>query len=146
MRVLLVEDNPVNQRVGQVMLEKLGHRVDVAADGLEAVNAVCLFPYDAVFMDVQMPEMDGLDATRAIRSSHPALRQPYIIALTASALVEDHHACIAAGMDDYTAKPAHLRDYEDAIGRAQAHMDAKSRSLSVAGHTDDSLPSRPHST
>jgi CheY-like chemotaxis protein len=121
MRVLLVEDNPVNQRVGRLMLEKLGHRVDVAGNGLEAVYAVLLVPYDAVFMDVQMPEMDGLDATRAIRDGRPAFRQPYIVALTANVMVEDWEACKAAGMDDYVAKPARQADYEAALTRAQAH-------------------------
>jgi CheY-like chemotaxis protein len=122
MRLLLAEDNPVNQRVGRLLLEKLGHLVDVAGNGLEAVDAVALVPYDAVFMDIQMPEMDGLDATTIIRSTLPVHRQPYIVALTASALIEDHQACVDAGMDDFLTKPARLEDYRSALARAQAHI------------------------
>jgi CheY-like chemotaxis protein len=120
MRVLLVDDNTVNQRVGRAMLEKLGHRVDVAANGIEAVDAVGLMPYDAVFMDVQMPVMDGLDATRRIRSELPANRQPTIIAVTANVTPEDQANCRQAGMDHYLPKPFRLEQLAAVLADLQA--------------------------
>ncbi|MDQ3343988.1 MAG: response regulator, partial [Actinomycetota bacterium] len=110
LRVLLAEDNVVNQKVGQLMLDKLGHHVDTVGNGWEALQAVLHLPYDVVLMDVQMPEMDGLEATRRIRSDLPMRRQPRIVAMTASALVEDRAACREAGMDDYLAKPVRAAD------------------------------------
>ncbi len=115
--ILLVEDNAVNQKVASRMLAKLGYRSDVAADGLEAVEAVSRQRYDVVFMDIQMPEMDGLAATRWIRSSIPANVQPRIIAMTANAIKGDREACLAAGMDDYVTKPVRLKDLIDALTR-----------------------------
>lgn len=105
LRVLLAEDNVINQKVGQLMLRKLGHRVDTVSNGREAVTAAHRQPYDVILMDLQMPEVDGLQATRAIRSELSRGRQPWIVAMTASVLVEDRDACQAAGMDDYLAKP-----------------------------------------
>jgi PAS domain S-box-containing protein len=118
LRVLLAEDNGVNQRVGRLLLERLGHNVDVVGNGLEAVDAVRLLPYDLVFMDLQMPTMDGLEATRQIRADISAIRQPQIIALTASALDDERQACDAAGMNDHVAKPVRLQDLAAAISRA----------------------------
>ena len=105
LRVLVAEDNAVNQRVVLLVLERLGHRADVVASGSEAVQAVQAAPYDLVLMDVQMPDMDGLEATQRIRAGLPPHRQPHIVALTANALSEDRERCMAAGMDDYLAKP-----------------------------------------
>jgi PAS domain S-box-containing protein len=118
LRVLLAEDNAVNQRLGQLMLEKLGHRVDTVGNGLEAIEAVQRVPYDVVLMDVEMPEMDGLEATRAIRRQMAPNRQPQIVAMTAGALVEDRHACAEAGMDDYMAKPIRLQELDATLTRA----------------------------
>jgi PAS domain S-box-containing protein len=105
LRVLLVEDNAVNQKIGRLQLERAGCRPDVAGNGVEALAALRLVPYDVIFMDVQMPQMDGLEATRQIRTNFPEVRQPTIIAVTAYAMTEDRCRCLAAGMDDYMSKP-----------------------------------------
>ncbi|GAB1724881.1 MAG: response regulator [Nitrospira sp. CR1.1] len=106
-RILVAEDNIFNQKVIVRMLEKLGYRADVAANGLEAVEAVARIPYAAVLMDWQMPELDGLQATEKIRMNERchASRQTPIIALTANAMREDAQRCLAAGMNDYLSKP-----------------------------------------
>ncbi|WP_345005419.1 hybrid sensor histidine kinase/response regulator [Dactylosporangium siamense] len=105
LRVLIAEDNQVNQTVATMMLAKLGYRADVAANGVEVLDAVRRIRYDVILMDLQMPILDGLDATRRIRAELPAEQQPHVIALTASALMDDRAACEAAGMDDYLTKP-----------------------------------------
>lgn len=105
LHILLAEDNPVNQRVAVGFLERLGYTADTAANGLEAVEAVRRQPYDLVLMDVRMPELDGLQATRQIRTSLPLDRQPRIVAMTAFAFQEDLEDCLAAGMDDFLSKP-----------------------------------------
>ena len=106
-RILLVEDNSINQLVAKGMLKKLGYRVDVAANGFEALHALETLPYDIVFMDVEMPEMDGLEAAKRIRMADAkALNgRIAIIAMTARAMQGDRDACIAAGMNDYVSKP-----------------------------------------
>ena len=118
LRVLLAEDNPTNQLVGQLMLTKLGHRVDVVGNGREAVEAVARVSYDVVLMDVQMPEMDGLAATAAIRAQAPPSHQPRIVALTASVALEDRLACDRAGMDGYLAKPVRAGELSAALADA----------------------------
>ncbi len=105
LRVLVVEDNPVNQRVARALLERVNIRPDVAAHGGEALDALARQPYDVVIMDIQMPVMNGLDATREIRRRLPTDRQPVVIAMTASAMARDRETCLGAGMDDYIAKP-----------------------------------------
>ena len=122
-RVLLAEDNVVNQKVAVRLLGRLGHTADVAANGAEAVAAIerrASFgeAYDLVFMDVQMPEMDGLTATRTIRASETVTDQPYIIALTANAMEGDREACLEAGADDYLPKPVQLESMRSALERA----------------------------
>ncbi len=107
-RVLVVEDNVINQRVASLMLERLGCRVDVAADGLEAVAMVAQIPYDLVFMDCQMPEMDGFQAARVIRQRERDGERVAIAAMTAHALPDDRQRCLDAGMDEYLSKPVQL--------------------------------------
>ena len=123
--ILLAEDNPVNQRVAQRMLEKLGHRVVVAGNGREAVDALERARFDAVLMDMQMPEMDGLQATGAIRTRElvQGLARVPVIALTANAMKGDREKCLMAGMDAYLSKPiksAELKDALDAYARPPA--------------------------
>ena len=116
-RVLIVEDNAVNQMVAARLLEKLGCRVDVAANGREAVEMVGLLPYDAIFMDCQMPEMDGFEATQEIRRREGSgVRRP-IIAMTANAMQGDRERCLDAGMDDYVSKPIRKADLTQALTR-----------------------------
>jgi signal transduction histidine kinase/CheY-like chemotaxis protein/HPt (histidine-containing phosphotransfer) domain-containing protein len=116
-RLLIAEDNIVNQKVAMGILKKLGCRVDCVANGLEAVEAVRTLPYDAVFMDCQMPEMDGYEATAAIRAlDHPAAKIP-VIAMTANAMKGDREKCFESGMDDYVPKPVQVQDVQEALTR-----------------------------
>jgi PAS domain S-box-containing protein len=114
--ILLAEDNLINQKVAIRMLERLGYKAEIAANGQEAMEALKNHPYDVVLMDVQMPEMDGLEATRRIRST-PG-RQPYIIAMTAHAMKGDREICLGAGMNDYVSKPVRMEELKAAIERS----------------------------
>jgi PAS domain S-box-containing protein len=122
LRILVAEDNIVNQQVALLLLKKLGYRADVAADGLEALQALEREPYDVVLMDVQMPRMDGLEATRRIRQRWPEGRRPHVIAATANAMQEEREACLAAGMDDYLSKPIRLEEVAAALSRCRPHL------------------------
>jgi PAS domain S-box-containing protein len=120
LRILIAEDHPTNQRLAQLLLERLGYRADAAANGQEALRALRRQPYDVVLMDVQMPEMDGLEATRAICREWPPGQRPRIVALTATAAREDREACLEAGMDDYLSKPIRPAELIAALQRAIA--------------------------
>jgi CheY-like chemotaxis protein len=113
LRLLLAEDNPINQRVEELIFGKLGQTLDIVGNGLEAVQAVETGAYDAVLMDIQMPQMDGLEATRRIRAL--PMPQPYIVALTAGVQPADREACVSAGMDDYLAKPVRVHEVRDLL-------------------------------
>lgn len=117
LRILLAEDNQVNQKLALRFLEQMGYRADVASNGLEAVESVERQKYDVILMDIQMPEMDGLDATRAIRRLKN-VHQPRIVAMTANAMQGDREMCIAAGMDDYISKPIRVPELVEALGKA----------------------------
>ncbi|HWW03556.1 MAG TPA: response regulator [Candidatus Acidoferrum sp.] len=116
-RTLVVDDGTTNQKVGRLMLENLGCHVDVAANGKEAVEMLDLLPYDAVFMDCEMPEMDGYEATAEIRRRQAGQPRVPIIAMTAKAINGDRERCLAAGMDDYISKPVRVEDLEAALER-----------------------------
>jgi PAS domain S-box-containing protein len=122
LRVLLAEDNVVNQKVTLHQLGRMGYRAEVVADGLEAVDAVKRQCYDVVLMDMQMPEMDGLEATRCIRRTIPAEHQPRIVALTANARNEDRQDCLDAGMDDFVSKPVNVVELRAVLERSYASV------------------------
>jgi CheY-like chemotaxis protein/HPt (histidine-containing phosphotransfer) domain-containing protein len=117
LRLLLAEDNVVNQRVARLTLERLGYRADVVGNGIEALDALARRRYDVVLMDVQMPELDGLEATRRICRDWPAPQRPRIIAMTANAIQGDREECLAAGMDDYISKPVRIEELIRALER-----------------------------
>jgi signal transduction histidine kinase/DNA-binding response OmpR family regulator/tetratricopeptide (TPR) repeat protein len=120
LRILLAEDNLVNQKLALHLLGQMGYRADVAANGLEVLQAVDRQPYDVVLMDVQMPEMDGLEATRQIHRRYSPDSCPRIIAMTANAMQGDRELCLAAGMDDYLSKPIRIEELVDALARSVA--------------------------
>ena len=118
LRILLAEDNAVNQKLALRLLEQMGYRADVAANGRETLHAVERQTYDVILMDVQMPEMDGLEATREIVARWPA-DHPYIIGLTANAMQGDREMCLNAGMNHYIPKPIRVVELVDALFKAK---------------------------
>ncbi|HYB41440.1 MAG TPA: response regulator, partial [Candidatus Methylomirabilis sp.] len=112
------EDNVVNQKVALRLLAQMGYRADVAANGLEAIDAVGRQAYDVILMDVQMPELDGFEASREINRRWPGERRPRIVAMTANAMQGDRELCVAAGMDDYVAKPIRVEELVAALERS----------------------------
>src|SRR5262249_22598093 len=113
------EDNVVNQKLALRLLQQMGYRADIASNGVEAIESVARQPYDVVLMDVQMPEMDGLEASRRITERWAAAERPRIIAMTANAMQGDPDLCIAAGMDDYLTKPIRVDRLVEALTQAQ---------------------------
>jgi len=115
--VLIAEDNPVNQKLLRRVLQQLGYTSDMVENGVEVVEAVNRKHYDLVFMDVHMPEMDGMEATRLIVNSKMRERRPIIVAVTADALQGDKEKCLQAGMDDYITKPIRIADIQGVLNR-----------------------------
>jgi PAS domain S-box-containing protein len=139
LRILVAEDNVVNQRVATSILARMGYSCDIAGDGRKAVAAVATGTYDVVLMDVLMPEMDGLQASRAIRELPDIETQPRIIAMTANAMAGDRETCLAAGMDDYVSKPVRINELVTALLRVSAAPQA----VSAAGLDPSPMPSAP---
>ncbi len=123
LRILLAEDNVVNQKLAMRLLSQMGYRADLASNGIEAVESVARQTYDVVLMDVQMPEMDGLEASRRITTEWPAGQRPRIVAMTANAMDSDRDLCLAAGMDDYVAKPIRVEQLIEALLRVPARKE-----------------------
>lgn len=120
LKILLAEDNTTNQKVALLMLKKLGYQADIANNGLEVLEALRKQAYDIVLMDVQMPEMDGLEASRLIRQEFSKQEEPWIIAMTANALQGDKEMCLESGMNDYVTKPIRKDELAEVLLRCPA--------------------------
>jgi CheY-like chemotaxis protein len=129
LKILLVEDIAVNQKVALRMLQRLGYSADVAKNGQEALEALASCAYDLIFMDVQMPVMDGLEATRQIRQSK-TLSSPWIVAMTAHSMQGDRERCLAAGMDDYISKPISMEALGTAFVRVGEWLEGRQQNFS----------------
>jgi signal transduction histidine kinase/DNA-binding response OmpR family regulator len=123
LRILLAEDNVVNQKLALRILTQMGYRADLASNGVEAVESLVRQTYDVVLMDVHMPEMDGLEASRRINAQWPATKRPRIVAMTANAMQGDRERCLAAGMDDYISKPIRVNQLIEALMRVPARQE-----------------------
>ena len=118
LRILIADDNVINQKVAERMLQKMGYRPDIVSNGLEILQALEQAPYDLIFIDVHMPEMDGLEATRRICDKYNKDNRPLLVAMTADAMPGDKEKCIEAGMDDYICKPVKIPELEKALKKA----------------------------
>lgn len=130
LRILIVDDIAVNRKLLQLMLSRLGHKADMVTNGKEAIQALEMQPYDLIFMDLQMPILDGLRAAQAIRENLAHKASPYIIAITAYADRFDRETCKNAGMNDYLTKPATLNDIRAAIQSAEIQLKKKGLHIS----------------
>ena len=139
LRILLAEDNVVNQKLALRLLQQMGYRADLASNGIEAVESVARQAYDVVLMDVQMPEMDGLEASRQIASRWPKDARPRIVAMTANAMQGDREMCLAAGMDDYLTKPIRVERLVEALADTQPRKDHVMTSPAIDAATFDAL-------
>jgi len=122
LRILLAEDNAVNRRVAALILGRMGYRIECVANGLEVLAAVARQSFDIIFMDVQMPEMDGLESTRRLCSQYPVSIRPWIVAMTANAMEGDRETCLANGMDDYVSKPIRAATVAKALTNAAEQL------------------------
>ena len=138
LRILLAEDNAVNQKLALRILQKLGYLADLANNGIEALQSLERQPYDVVLMDVQMPEMDGLEATRNIHKMMKGQNRPYIIAMTALAIDGDREQCLDAGMDDYVSKPIRIDELIHALENSQSTPNEKKTEKAVLPELEDS--------
>ena len=138
LHILLAEDHITNQKLAIYTLEKLGYRADIASNGLEVLEALNRQDYDVILMDMQMPEMDGLEATRLIRGTSAGFHQPRIVAMTANVTLDDRKACLEAGMDDYLAKPIRIEDLVAALNKSQQIVNEKMITTQVSFLKDQS--------
>jgi len=122
LNLLMMEDNPINQKVATRLLERLGYDLDIAPNGEEGLDALNQKSYDVILMDIQMPIMDGIETTRIIRQTVAASQQPHIIAITAHAMQGDREGYLAAGMDDYISKPIKLDALVTALHKCQPRV------------------------
>jgi PAS domain S-box-containing protein len=139
LRILLAEDNRVNQQVALLTLEQLGYQADAVSNGLEVLQSLRRQPYDVVLMDIQMPEMDGLAATRQICQASSLGQRPRIIAMTAFATQDNWKQCLAAGMDDYISKPIQIVKLIQVLSKCQPNTDAPLSSASLDAHVLQAL-------
>ncbi|HLO34346.1 MAG TPA: response regulator [Anaerolineales bacterium] len=144
LQILVAEDHVTNQRLVLLTLERLGYLADIAANGLEVLDALDRQPYDVILMDVQMPEMDGLEATRRVRQRWPGQEGPRIIAMTANVTKDDRQACLDAGMNDYLPKPIRVEELIAALNRSQP-LNGKRRLITDGRHSS-STPKRNNQT
>jgi len=143
LRILLAEDNLVNQKVIQQFLKRLGYRIDIVASGLEVLEALERSPYDVILMDVQMPEMGGLEATRKIISTYTTDERPYITAITANATEKDRQQCLDAGMDDYLSKPVRFDELVEALRRCRPRETTPNQGALSHEETLQDIPAQP---
>jgi len=132
LRILLAEDNAVNQKLALLLLKRMGYRADVVANGLEVLEALQRQNYNVILMDVQMPEMDGLEASRIIGQEWPSEQRPRIIAMTANAMQGDREECLAAGMDDYLTKPIQVNALQQALERTGLRVRRRTHPLGAS--------------
>ena len=123
LRILIVEDNIINQKLIERILHKLGYHTETASDGIQVLSSIAKKEYNVILMDIRMPEMDGLEATREIRQM--AIKQPYIIAMTANAMSNDREECLDNGMNDYLAKPLSTDEIINSLKKGSAHICTK---------------------
>ena len=143
LRILLAEDNEINQKIALRMLQRMGRSATLVDNGLKAVELACAGDFDCVLMDVQMPELDGLEATRRIVAALPPGKTPYIVAMTANAMTGDREICLAAGMHDYIPKPVQMQAFNDALARAQNFIIRRGATAAPAPAAQaDSLPAQ----
>lgn len=132
LKILVAEDNALNQKIAQRMLERLGYSASIANNGFEALAALDSASYDLIFMDMQMPEMDGLQATRIIRQKRQGTTGPRIVAMTANVMQNDRELCLQAGMDDFLTKPIRLNELRAALQRSSAWLTTRSNQVETA--------------
>jgi CheY-like chemotaxis protein len=133
LRILLADDSEINLKVGQAYFQKMGYQIETASNGIEVLQALDRQPYDVVFLDVQMPEMDGYEAARQIKLRWLANDRPRLIAMTGNVLPGERERCIEAGMDDYIAKPVRIKEIEAMLCHVWNLHDAK---MLVGNHSE----------